>query len=147
MRLLGVDVGARRIGLAISDVTATLATPLRTINISGSVVAAAAAVAREVATLEHDPDGLAAVVVGFPTSLDGQPHAQTEVVRAFVAALRTCTDLPIETQDERLTSREAEERLAIREKSWRRRKARLDAAAAAIFLQDYLDQRKHGPRS
>ncbi len=142
MRLLGVDVGARRIGLAVSDVTATLATPLRTLPTSGSAAAAAAAVAREATALERDPDGLSGIVVGLPTALNGQAHAQTEAVAAFVAALRACTDLPVETQDERLTSREAEARLAVREKDWRRRKARLDAAAAAVFLQDYLDERK-----
>ena len=143
MRLLGVDVGTRRIGLALSDVTATLATPLRTICVSGSAAAVAVAVAREIAALERSPDGLAAVVVGLPTSLGGQPHEQTDFVRLFVVALRERTDLPVDTQDERLTSLEAERRLAIHEKDWRRRKVRLDAAAAAIFLQDYLDERKH----
>ena len=142
MRLLGVDVGARRIGLAISDVTATLATPLRTLQTSGNAAASVDAVLHEVALLEREPDGLAAVVVGLPTFLDGQPHEQTDAVRSFVAALRTRTDLPIETQDERLTSHEAEGRLAARERDWRKRKARLDAAAAAIILQDYLDGQK-----
>lgn len=90
--------------------------------------------------LACDPDGLGAVVVGWPTSLAGRPHAQTERVQAFVDALCRLTDLPVVTQDERLTSRVAEARLAEQETDWRRRKARLDAAAAAILLQDYLDQ-------
>ena len=60
---------------------------------------------------------------------------------AFVAALRKRTAVPVITQDERLTSVEAESRLAVREKDWRRRKAKLDAAAAAIILQEYLDSR------
>jgi len=55
--------------------------------------------------------------------------------------LRVRTDLPVVLQDERLTSREAESRLAIREKDWRARKKRLDAAAAAVILQEYLDGR------
>jgi putative Holliday junction resolvase len=63
----------------------------------------------------------------------------TPRVRKFAAELGRLTDLPVSLQDERLTSREAESRLAIREKDWRARKARLDAAAAAIILQDYLD--------
>ena len=59
---------------------------------------------------------------------------------AFVEALRQRTDISIALQDERLTSREAESRLAQREKDWRKRKTRLDAASAAVILQDYLDR-------
>ena len=63
-------------------------------------------------------------------------------MRAFIAALADRTALPIAVEDERLTSREAESRLALRERDWRKRKAKLDAAAAAIILQDYLDRAK-----
>lgn len=142
MRLLGVDVGARRIGLAVSDVSATLATPLHTIHTSGKTAAAVDVVAQEVARLARDADGLSAIVVGLPTSLDGRPNEQTAAVRSFVAALQVRTGLRVETQDERLTSREAESRLAAREKNWRKRKERLDAVAAALILQDYLDGTK-----
>jgi putative transcription antitermination factor YqgF len=62
-------------------------------------------------------------------------------VQAFVDALRGRTTLKIVTADERLTSREAESRLALNERDWRKRKQKLDAAAAAIILQDYLDRR------
>ena len=57
--------------------------------------------------------------------------------------MKTRTAIPIVGEDERLTSREAESRLAVRERDWRKRKKRLDAAAAAIILQDYLDRRVH----
>jgi putative Holliday junction resolvase len=67
-------------------------------------------------------------------------------VDAFVAALRRRTTLPVVEVDERLTSREAESRLAVRERDWRKRKARLDAAAAAVILQDYLDDRPREDR-
>ena len=144
MRLLGVDVGSRRVGLAVSDATATLATPLRTLEVAGALKAAARAVATEVDRLQAEEDGLALIVVGLPRSLDGRSHGQTEQVLKFVTALRGCVPLPIELQDERLTSREAESRLAVQEKSWRRRKTKLDAAAAAIILQEYLDNQK-GP--
>jgi len=60
--------------------------------------------------------------------------------RAFIGALSRRTTLPIEIEDERLTSREAESRLARGERDWRKRKAKLDAAAAAVILQDYLDR-------
>ena len=142
MRLLGVDVGKRRIGLAVSDASAMLATPLRVLAVSGGMNQGVAALAREIALLEGQEDGLAAVVVGVPRSLDGQPHGETSEVLRFVERLRANTVIPVHLQDERLTSVEAERRLAHQEKDWRRRKARLDAAAAAIILQDYLDERR-----
>ena len=139
VRVLGVDVGKRRIGLALSDASATLASPLRVLTVSQARLGVVA-VAGEIAVLEGQEDGLAAVVVGLPRSLSGAPHAQTRHVLDFVAELRRHTTLPVHLQDERLSSREAESRLAQREKNWRRRKARLDAAAAAIILQDFLDE-------
>ena len=65
---------------------------------------------------------------------------QTSRVAAFIVSLQARTSLTIATEDERLTSREAESRLAVRERDWRKRKKKLDAAAAAIILQDYLDR-------
>ena len=84
-------------------------------------------------------EGVERVVVGLPRRLDGSPTEMTPRVETFAGAIATRTGLPVVLQDERLTSREAESRLAIRHKSWRVRKARLDAAAAAVILQDYLD--------
>ena len=139
MRLLGIDVGKRRIGLAVSDVSAILATPLRVVQVSGAAEHAVVTVAREIALLESQEGGLAGVVVGLPRTLDGKPHLQTKHVIAFVESLRQRTTQPIRLQDERLTSHEADGRLAMHEKDWRRRKTRLDAASAAIILQDYLD--------
>ena len=139
MRVLGIDVGARRVGLAISDATQTLARPLTTLTVNGRDDAVARVVI-EIERLGAEEDGLAAIVVGLPAKLDGSPSGQTSRVAAFVAALTARTSLPIVRIDERLTSREAESRLAVRERDWRRRKARLDAAAAAVILQDYLDR-------
>ena len=93
----------------------------------------------EVARLAAEEDGLATLVIGLPRHLDGSPSDMTPRVEAFAARLRARTDLPVVLQDERLTSREAESRLALREKNWRVRKQRLDAAAAAVILQEYLD--------
>ena len=140
MRVLGVDYGERRIGLAVSDPSGTLARPLRTLRPGGSLPARATAVAAEARVLAADADGLAAVVVGLPRSLDGAPHEQTARVLAFVDRLREAIDVPVALQDERLSSVEADARLAARERSWRKRSARLDAAAAAVILQDHLDQ-------
>ena len=148
MRALGIDYGDRRIGLAVSDVSATLARPLRVVAPRGPLAARAAAVAAEIAALAAESDGLAVVVVGVPRALNGTASRQTSRVLAFADALRACIRVPLELQDERLTSVEAEERLAVRERDWRKRKARLDAAAAAVILQDYLDQAgdSRGPR-
>lgn len=138
-RILAVDVGARRVGLAISDASRTLARPLEAITVT-SEADAVDRVARRIEQLDGEDEGIAAIVVGMPSSLDGTPTPQTAHVQAFIARLKARTPLPIATEDERLTSREAESRLARREKDWRKRKAQLDAASAAVFLQDYLDR-------
>ena len=144
MRVLGVDLGERRIGLAVSDASRTLARPLHAIEPAGSTAERVEALLREVADLECEEDGLDGIVVGLPRALDGSAHEQTERVLTFVAALRARATLVVELQDERLSSREAERRLAAREKDWRKRKSKLDAAAAAVILQDYLDENGGG---
>jgi len=141
VRIVGFDVGERRIGVAISDATCTLARPVGrlcpvTLESGGPQFAAG-----EISRLASEEDGVASIVVGLPRHLDGSPNAMTARVTAFAAELGRLTGLPVALQDERLTSREAESRLAIAEKDWRVRKKRLDAAAAAIILQDYLDTR------
>lgn len=141
MRVLGIDYGARRIGLALSDATGTLASPWRLIDrqaVPGQVLDV---LVRDVQALIADDDGLEAVVVGWPRRLDGSPTDQTPHVEAFARALGARVGVPVVLQDERLSSHEAESRLAERERDWRRRKQKLDAAAAAIVLQDFLDHR------
>jgi putative Holliday junction resolvase len=96
---------------------------------------------REIARLAAEDDGVDTIVVGVPARLDGTPSEGTARVVAFIERLRRRTAIPIVVEDERLSSREAESRLALREGSWRRRKSRLDAAAAAVILQDFLDRR------
>ena len=141
MRVLAIDVGERRIGLAISDASGLLARPLSALTVTGDADALER-VAREIARLSSEEDGVATIVVGVPVRLDGSPSAQTAHVAAFIEALKTRTLLPIVTEDERLTSREAESRLAVAERDWRIRKMKLDAASAAIILQDYLDRER-----
>ena len=140
MRVLGVDFGDRRVGLAISDVTQTLARPFVTLTALGPDDAVEQVVSI-VERLIREEDGLTLVVVGKPMNLDGSASPQTARVASFMASLVTRLPIPVVGLDERLTSREAESRLALRERDWRRRKKRLDAAAAAIILQDYLDHR------
>jgi putative Holliday junction resolvase len=142
-RVLAVDVGARRVGLAISDVSRTLARPLETITVSSDADAVDRLI-RRIAELADEDGGLGTIVVGMPSRLDGTPSPQTGRVAAFIERLKARTSLTITTEGERLSSREAESRLAIREKDWRKRKKKLDAAAAAIILQDYLDRGPSG---
>ena len=134
-RVLALDIGRRRTGLALSDPTRTLATPY-------GVITAQPPLAEVLRTADHlaaESEGLSAIVVGRPLHLDGGTSAETADVDAFVDRLRTRTALPVFVQDERLSSVEAERRLSVGERDWRKRKPRLDAAAAAVILQDFLD--------
>jgi putative holliday junction resolvase len=140
MRMIGIDLGQRRIGIAVSDSTATLARPLRTIERGPSDADAVDLLCAAIADIASDED-VGCIVVGLPTRLDGSDNAQTPKVRNMVALLSQRVAIRIAMQDERLSSHEADERLSLREKDWRKRKARLDAAAAAVILQDYLDSR------
>lgn len=138
-RIAGLDVGERRIGVAVSDRTGMLARALVVLQTTGLDGDAVQRATLELTKLAHEEDGLSAVIVGLPRRLDGTANDMTPRVQAFAARLQGKLSLPVTLQDERLTSHEAEARLAVREKDWRVRKKRLDAEAAAIILQDYLD--------
>jgi putative Holliday junction resolvase len=144
VRVLGIDLGHKRVGLAMSDRSRTLATPLKALQVRGDIAAIVETLRREIVELSRDEDGLDQVVVGLPKRLDGTEHDRAAWTRAVAERLSAAVDLPILFQDERLTSREAEARLAVRERDWRQRKQKLDAAAAAIVLQDFLDEQKKG---
>jgi putative Holliday junction resolvase len=142
VRALGIDYGERRIGLALSDATALLASPWKTVANDANVGAAAQRLAIEVHALIAEEDGLAVVVIGLPRRLSGEATDQTARVQKFAQLLGGAVAVPIELQDERLTSHAADEILAERERDWRKRKPHLDAMAAALILQDYLDTRR-----
>jgi putative holliday junction resolvase len=142
MRVLGIDYGARRIGLALSDSTATLASPWRLIGRPSSDKETLSLLLREIEQLTNEDDGLAAIVVGWPRRLDGSATSLTAEVESLAKELGQRVSLPVILQDERLTSHEAEARLSFGERDWRRRKKKIDAAAAAVVLQDYLDHRR-----
>ena len=140
MRVLGIDYGEKRIGLALSDATGLLASPWKRLDNDANVAAAAKRLADEVRSLQNE-DGLDAIVIGLPRRLNGEPTDQTARVEKLAELLRSHVTVPISLQDERLTSHEAEELLARRERDWRRRKDHLDAMSAALILQDFLDGR------
>jgi putative Holliday junction resolvase len=140
VRVIAFDPGRRRVGVAISDASGVLARPLEVVEVSGP-----AQLDRIVETIERmaaEEDGVDTVVIGLPGHLDGTPTPETTEVRALVEALAKRVAQPIVLQDERLSSVEAEGRLAVRDRDWRSRKKKLDAAAAAVILQDYLDARQ-----
>ncbi len=133
MRILGLDVGDRRVGLALSDPTGLLASPLGVVERGLSDLADIIRVAER--------NEVAEIVVGLPLSMSGDSGSQAGKVRAFIRNLRSRTDLPIRTVDERLSTVQAQGML---QRSGRRRRDRgaVDAAAAAVILQAYLDYRK-----
>jgi putative Holliday junction resolvase len=147
MRLLGIDYGRKRVGLALSDATGTLARPWKTLMVRGGLPQLASDLANEIEHLRTESDGLETVVVGLPRRLSGEPNEQTVLVEGLADRLRRLVSVPLVLQDERLSSHEAESLLARREKDWRKRKRALDETAAAIILQDYLDTRRGEPLS
>jgi len=148
---MGVDLGTRRIGLAVSDPSGTLARPWQTVPAAATPQGCADTVAAALEAFTEDArraetGGADAavglfdvVVVGLPQRLGGGDTHLTEHVRVFATALAARTGLVVHLQDERLSSHEAEARLKVRERDWRQRKKKLDAAAAAVILQDFLD--------
>ncbi|MBT8398027.1 MAG: Holliday junction resolvase RuvX [Gemmatimonadetes bacterium] len=136
MRVLGIDFGERRIGLALSDPTGTIAAPLPTLKRRVGKRPPLAALAAIVSENEVE-----ALVMGLPLTLDGEDSDWTRTVREVGAALSDRTGLPLHFVDERLTSVRAER--AVRSlglpKKKREAKERVDAAAAVLILQSWLD--------
>ena len=139
MRIVGLDIGQRRIGVAISDASRTLARPVGVIRIKALDAAAIDRIVEEIRRLSDEDDEVSAIVVGLPRRLDGTPNVLTPIVQRVASQLQQRMQMPVALQDERLSSVEAESLLATRDKDWRVRKDKIDAAAAAIVLQDYLD--------
>ena len=148
-RLLGVDLGERRIGIAVADADGGRARPLTTLRRAETIEADAEALGRLI--VEHDAVEL---VVGLPYEASGREGGQAGLTRAWVAAIAPLVDASIVLRDERLTSHLAEERLGPMKRgrsggpptrSQREaHRARVDREAAAIILQDELDARAAG---
>jgi putative Holliday junction resolvase len=136
VRLLGLDVGDRRIGIALSDETATLASGLSTLERVGprKDLKAIAALVRE-----HE---VSDVVVGLPRHLDGSLGPQAQKVLEFMDELRPVVKVPVVSWDERFTSALATQALVEAGVSRRDRKQVVDKVAATLILQSYLDYLK-----
>ena len=107
MRVLGIDYGERRIGIAVSDPTGTLARPVTTIEGHRHLREAVTRVLRAIADLERDAEPVERIVLGLPRRLDGSANDQTPRVEAFAAILEERGGRVVVLQDERLTSHEA----------------------------------------
>ena len=136
MRVLAVDPGSRRVGLAVSDPTETIAQPLATIP------------AEPVATLPARLAGVAKkedagrIVVGLPRRLDGTLGPEARAARELAAEIRRASGLPVVMVDERLTTAAAERSLLEAGMRREKRRANIDRVAAAMLLQSHLDRKQ-----
>ena len=139
--LAGLDLGEKTIGVAVSDLTLSVATPLLTIRRSKFTQDAAELLA--VATARN----LGGLVLGLPRNMDGTEGARCQSTRAFARNLRALTDLPISFWDERLSTVAAERALLEADTSRKRRKEVIDHVAAGYILQGLLDRLGHMRRA
>jgi len=140
MRILAVDPGTKRVGLALSDPTATIASALVTVEADPSETLAArlAAIA---AAQEAER-----VIVGLPRNLDGSRGPAAAAAERLATDLRKASKLPVETVDERLTTVAADRSLLAAGATRRERRLAVDRVAATLLLQGYLDRMKSDKR-
>lgn len=136
MRVIGIDPGTKRVGVAIGHTGTGVATPYEVWPRNGGVPIAAR-LADCVAEWEAER-----VVVGLPRSLDGSEQAAATAARALVAELREAVDVPVELHDERFTTRTAQQSLHRGGLDTRKSRSVIDAVAAAVILQSWLDARE-----
>ena len=131
--VLGLDLGDARIGVAVSDPDGRVAVPIGTVHVGqppGELKAIASLVT------EH---GASLVVLGHPRSMSGASGPRARLAESFADALRAILEVPVELQDERLSTVEAERLLAAAGRRGREARERVDASAAAVILQAWLD--------
>jgi putative Holliday junction resolvase len=133
-RLIGIDAGTKTLGLALSDLTRTIASPLMVLKRSKFTKDAARLL--EIAAEHH----IAGFVLGLPTNLDGTSGPREQATRAFAKNLNALSDLPILLWDERLSTVAAERTLLEADASRKRRAEVVDKVAATIILQGALDR-------
>jgi len=134
-RVLGIDVGSVRVGLAVSDETCTVASPVSTLPNDSRTIWARLEREMEDRQVER-------VVIGLPRLLDGTEGPAAEHARRFASDLRLRTAVPVELWDERFTTVIAERSLIESGVRRRRRREVIDAVAAAVLLQSWLDARR-----
>ena len=138
MRILALDVGERRIGVAVSDEGGRVATPVDTVH-RGERLADDLRTIAEIAQSRQ----VSQIVVGLPTSLSGQPGPAAQRMAEFASALREAVSVPVVLWDERFTTALAEKTLIAANVKRRQRRSHIDQMAAILILQSYLDARAH----
>ncbi|MGI9353627.1 MAG: Holliday junction resolvase RuvX [Rhizobiaceae bacterium] len=133
-RLLGLDLGTKTIGLAISDSAWSIASPVRTLIRNKFTPDVEDLLAYAMA------EGVVGVVIGLPLNMDGSEGPRAQATRAFIRNLSKLTDLPVLFQDERLSTFEANQAMLAADVSRVKRAQKIDAIAASIILQSALDQ-------
>jgi putative Holliday junction resolvase len=133
-RLLGLDIGEVRIGVAISDELGSIASPLAMIPRKADVIAELKKL-----IVKYMPSRL---IVGLPVGLSGREGPQAQATREFAEELAAAVGLPIEYYDERMSSSIAEQTLISQGTRREKRKQQIDAMAAAVILQGYLDNQR-----
>jgi putative Holliday junction resolvase len=135
MRYLGIDYGTARIGLAISDASAVIASPLKTVKAEPAENAV-----KEISGIcsEKKVDG---IVIGLPLHMNGDEGASAEGARKLGTAIENATDLKVEYIDERLSTVSADRALSEGNVRGKKRKEKVDSVAAAIILQNFLDRK------
>ena len=141
MRYMGLDVGDKTIGVAISDELGITANPVTTISRTGSIKREIGEVRRLV-----EENNVGRIIVGMPFMLDGSVGIQAEKVQAFIEELRRRMRTPIDTWDERLTTSEVERILIASDQSREKRKKVIDKMAAAVILRSYMDREQYAKR-
>ena len=136
MRVLALDVGERRIGVAVSDPMGIIASPLTVVERVGGT----RDYERLLALAEEQE--AERILVGMPVSMDGAARMQARAVQRFIDKLAELSPLPIDTLDERLTTVEADRRMIEAGASRSKRRSERDAVAAAVLLQAYLESRR-----
>jgi len=136
MRILGLDIGEKRIGVALSDPLKIIASALKVIERTTDEVAV-----KQIIDLARENEA-ERVVVGMPRSLDGSLGKQAQAVQSFIDLLRGYTELPVVTWDERLSTVAAERTMLEVGMKRDKRKKRRDSLAAAFILQGYLDRER-----
>ena len=134
-RILGIDFGTVRIGLALSDPTGTLASPLPHLE-KKTISQINAALTELVETHE-----ISRVVVGLPRNMDGSYGPAAEKVRDFISKIQGSIGIPIETQDERLTTVQASKQLSQIGLNQKELRKKIDSSSASLILQQYLDRK------
>ena len=134
-RILGIDYGERRVGLALSDPLNIFAKPFLTIDrkLSSDLLKEIKRVIQE--------NSVNQIVIGIPLNMKGMDSKQTVIVREFIKELGTQIKLPIHLQDERLSSKSAKQSLILQNKSPSRHKESIDSTAACLILQEFLDSK------